>query len=204
MPTLAPALQDTRELTSFLEKPRGPQTLPDGSPGGTPPSKDKNRFAERVRTQVAALGDWILRQPPNAKLTPTDIYQQALKLNRGDAFNARLTAHNLMKEVAATESGHPQTDGVRNNAINERLINLRDPRTKGEGNYTDKMGPWYHLFSMGVISAAAKGATLGSGWAADLVGQMANEKVKGRTNEPGRVNDVQEEAVRLWANRVFD
>jgi hypothetical protein len=229
--TALDAVRHGQELFSFLSESRDHKALSDGTAAGKPPSKDTNRFAERVRPQVAALGDWVLRQPPDAKLTPANIYEQALKINKGDAFNARLTAHNMMKEVAATESGHPQTDIARNNAINQRLINLRDPQTKGDGNYGDKMGPWYHLFAVGVISGAARGtlesagaagvvagaatgnaptavtgalAVLGSGWAADRIGETANEMIKGRTNGPGRVNDPQEEAVRLWANRVFD
>lgn len=192
-----------KALFSFLSEPRGAGALADGTPGGKPPSKDKNEFAERVRPQVAALGDWVLSQPASAKLTPTDIYEQALKLNRGDAFDARLTAHNMLKEVGATEAGHPQTDAARNNAINERLVNIRDPRTRDEGNYRDKMGPWYHLFAVGVITAATKGVT-GSNGMADLLGKVTNDKVKERSDGPGRRGDAQEEAARLWANRVFD
>ncbi|MEB3196451.1 MAG: hypothetical protein VKP62_04535 [Candidatus Sericytochromatia bacterium] len=192
-----------KELHQFVSESRAPAALADGTPAGTPPSKDKNHFAERVRTQVAELGDWVLSQPATAKLTPTDIYRKSLEINHGDAFDARLTAHNLVKEVAATESGHPQTDAARNNAISQRLVNIRDPHTKDDGNYRDKMGPWYHAFVVGVVSAAAKGIT-GSNGAADIAGKTANDAAKQRSDGPGRVGDPQKEAARLWANRAFD
>ena len=186
----------TQELQTFAKK--GPTASKD--PGGNlhpeePPRVDKSEFATRVREQQKQLGDWILKQPARGQLDPADIYEKSLELNRGDAFNAHLTAHNLMKDVTASERGAvSSTDEIRqrDSQIESRLQNLRE---SNDPNRADKMGPWYHLFGIGLASAAANGTPVGF---AVNGGEMAFKQVPRTGTDPGKT------ATDAWAAKAFD
>ena len=159
-----------------------------------PPRTDSSPFATRVRQQEKQLGDWILKQSGENKLDPADIYKKSLELNQGDAFNANLTAHNLMKNLTASErnatSSTPEIR-QRDSQIENRLMNLRE---SNDPNLQDKMGPWYHLFGIGVAGAAANGATFG---AVKNGGQQAFDQVPRTGSDPGKT------ATDAWAAKAF-
>jgi hypothetical protein len=159
---------------------------------GTPPRSDSSPFATRVREQQKQLADWILQQPDQAQLDPADIYKRSLEINKGDAFNANLTAHNLMKDVTASERGDGSEEIRQRDAqIEKRLLNLREPK---DPHRAEKMGPWYHLFGLGVAGAAANGATLG------IVkdgAQQAFDKIPRTGTDPGKT------ATDAWAAKAF-
>lgn len=159
---------------------------------GKPPRDDHSHFATRVRDRQRQLADWILERPDNAQLDPADIYKKSLELNQGDAFNANLTAHNLMKDVTASERGAGSAEiRERDSQIENRLINLREPN---DPHRSEKMGPWYHFFGMGVAGAAAHGASFGA--IRDGAQQAFNEVPRSGT-DPGKT------ATDAWAAEAF-
>ena len=159
---------------------------------GMPPRDDSSHFATRVKDQQKQLADWILGQSDKARLDPADIYKKSLELNQGDAFNANLTAHNLMKDVTASERGAGSPEiRQRDSQIENRLINLREPN---DPNRSEKMGPWYHFFGLGVAGAAANGASLG---VVRDGAQRAFDEVPRSGTDPGKT------ATDAWAARAF-
>ncbi|MEB3186845.1 MAG: hypothetical protein VKP72_05320 [bacterium] len=124
-----------------------------------PPRIDKSYFAESVRPQVKKLGDWILGQPSGSSLTPADVYKKSLELNKNNTFEARLTAHNLMKDVTASSRGAVSSTAeirARDQQIESRLINLRESSDKNP----DKMGPWYRFFGAGLADSVMQGGVV--------------------------------------------
>ncbi|MEB3185982.1 MAG: hypothetical protein VKP72_00930 [bacterium] len=143
-----------------------------------PPRIDRSEFATIVRPQQKQLENWVLSKPSGTQLDPADIYKKSLEINSGNPFLARLTVHNLMKDVTASSrnagSSTPQIR-ERDSRIESRLLNLRE---KNDPNYSsDKMGPWYHMFGIAVADAAM----LGGGRLADMV-TPSNDRGKNSTD----------------------
>lgn len=96
---------------------------------------------ERLREAIlASEGD----------LNPADVLNMAVQAAGGDYFEGLVTAHNLLKNIAATERG--QYDGPQASedlAIKDQLMSVL-PSQADSGDF---MGSWYHIFSVGVIDA---------------------------------------------------
>jgi hypothetical protein len=84
-------------------------------------------------------------------LEPADVYGQALKLNGGDSKKAALTAYNMLTNVTSSVRGGKATEAekARDQEIMGKLASLRPSDSKLSG---EKMGPWYHMFGIGVAA----------------------------------------------------
>lgn len=177
-PYLASVGESFLKSKLMLSFPGELQKFADQSPTKTskpemPPRVDKSFFAESVRPQVKQLGDWILTHPPDAKLNPADIYKKSLELNKNNTFEARLTAHNLLKDVTASVRGATSSSPeikARDHQIQARLMNLREANDSNP----DKMGPWYRFFGTGVADAVFQGHRVDS---VDRCGDLGEDRI---------------------------
>jgi hypothetical protein len=120
-------------------------------PTESPPRLSTSKFSTETREQEKSLRSWVLSQEAGADLEPSDIYKKSLELNNGDSHKATLTAYNMLTNVTSSVRGGKATETEKNEdrKIMDRLVSLRPSDTKYS---TDKMGPWYHLFGVGVAS----------------------------------------------------
>ncbi|MBX7131866.1 MAG: hypothetical protein K1X67_04215 [Fimbriimonadaceae bacterium] len=101
-------------------------------------------------------------------LTPPEVLSLALDVTGNDYPLATLTAHNLLKEVAYAQAsmviGWDAKAGptaksarvVKPDQVLDHLINLR-PR--GDRFFSDKDGPWYHIYGIFFVGAVAPPGT---------------------------------------------
>ncbi|PKN54339.1 MAG: hypothetical protein CVU56_27150 [Deltaproteobacteria bacterium HGW-Deltaproteobacteria-14] len=81
-------------------------------------------------------------------MSPADVLELALQAAGGDYSLAVLAAHNYLKWLCYEGRGG-KLPGAHQRVVS-RLANLRPAGSKGEA---DKMGPWYHFFSVQVVAS---------------------------------------------------
>lgn len=99
---------------------------------------------ERLRNAIVA------NSGNGKKLDPGDVLQLSLQANGNDYFKSLLTAHNLLKNLAQSERNPEAVSAAQQRAdqdLRGRLVNLRPPQDQN----TDKMGPWYHIYAVGML-----------------------------------------------------
>lgn len=102
-------------------------------------------------------------------MMPGDVLGAALQITKGDYWLATLVCHNLLKEVTYAERAKAQAVLGWDNAdpmkasqwilispkeITSKLPNLRPA---GDPQFSDKMGPWYHMFGLFFIGGMTTG-----------------------------------------------
>jgi hypothetical protein len=106
---------------------------------------DGNYYAKFTELREKMLRYEIERSP--GKLEPADVMRLALEVSDGNYVTATLTAANLLKNVAYGGRLEAKQgllyDDRHEAAVAVKLVSLR-----GNPGYSDKMGPWYHLFSI--------------------------------------------------------
>lgn len=151
---------------------------------GLPSSVSDNPYVELTKnlsggsSKELALAQKIIASGGN--LMPDDVMGMALDVCAGDYWLATLTAHNMLKEVTYAErSGQPPVLGwngantddatkfqiVRPGDVTSKLANMRPA---GDQFFTDKMGPWYHMYGLLFIGGMASGSE------ADFLAWMEN------------------------------
>jgi len=109
----------------------------------------RRRF-DYVTGNEEALKAWILGQPDNS-IDPVSLYQQSMRLNRGNVWGSILTIHDILRNMARfKEKRRYHYDGTNDAeaaAFFNKLVDIRgvlsdrDPRLLG-----DHRGSWYRIW----------------------------------------------------------
>jgi len=116
-------------------------------------SEGNGEFGSAVtRSYEAAMRASILA---SSNVKPVEVYQFAMAATGGNHGLAILSAHNLLKNVAQSDRDErlvwvSQAQQSMDRALMSHLVTLR--RTPG-----DEMGPWYHIFAIGLLDWVSKG-----------------------------------------------
>lgn len=166
-------------------------------------------------------------QATEGPLDPAQLYGLALQATGNDSTMAMMACHELTKALAGAERVDPDTGigGPRNELERELLPKMANIRAASDPITTDRMGPYYHVFAMGLVSevcpvgipqlaafmensdgtAGQDHAKEGANWmAAHVFGsmrrpdvQLAYRQASGKT-----VRDVAELGAALWQSLV--
>lgn len=115
--------------------------------------------------QEPVLRTWVLEQPQNS-IDPVAIYDQSLKLNNGNIFDAVLTIHQLLRNEARYFSDRYQYSSTSEqyNKFFDHFIDIRgDLIERGPGFYGDHAGTWYRVWGTMLYQMLWMPSTLSSG-----------------------------------------
>ncbi len=112
---------------------------------------DSDRLCDYTSGHEAALELWIWAQPENS-IVPLNIYEQAVRLNQGNIWNAILTIHNVLRNNARwwdAERYHYESTPERQASFFDRFVDIRgDLEARGPQFVGDHFGSWYRLWGV--------------------------------------------------------
>jgi len=96
------------------------------------------------------LRQWMMSQQDNS-INPVNLFLQSMMLNQGNAWNAILTIHQLLRNETRWNRGHwynYTSSTEKETELINKLIDIRgDLQELGNGSLGDHGGTWYRFFA---------------------------------------------------------